>query len=44
MTQQGDAPLPEVLERIGIEAKERARIAFFEDVVARPRPRRWWRR
>lgn len=37
-------PRTEVLERIGIEAKERARIAFFEDVVARPRPRRWWRR
>ena len=32
----------EVLDRIGIEAKERSRIAFFEDVARRPRSR--WRR
>ena len=37
-------PRAEVLEHIGIEAKEQARIAFFEDVVARPRSRRRWRR
>ena len=37
-------PRAEVLERIGIEAKEQARMAFFEDVVARPRSRRRWRR
>ena len=35
-------PRADVLDRIGIEAKERARIAFFEDVVRRPRRR--WRR
>jgi hypothetical protein len=36
-------PRADVLEHIGIEAKEQARIAFFEDVVARPRSRRRWR-
>jgi hypothetical protein len=36
-------PRADVLERIGIEAKEQARIAFFEEIVARPRPRRRWR-
>jgi len=37
-------PRAEVVERIGIEAKEQARIAFFEEIVARPRSRRRWRR
>jgi hypothetical protein len=33
-------PRADVLERIGSEAKERARVAFFEDVARRPRRRR----
>jgi hypothetical protein len=37
-------PRAEVLEHIGIGAKEQARIAFFEEVVAGPRSRRRWRR
>jgi hypothetical protein len=35
-------PRAEVLNHVGIEAKEQARVAFFEDIARRPRRR--WRR